>query len=292
MSSSQIPTSSTSSLSAVNQTQSQSQQKEQQQQQQQQTPSPSTTLSSLMPVNPSPFILRKQFNYRSKYNLVNLLRELENNLRDFTKSDINVCYFTFKRPTSSQHNMSTLTRSNTKTTTTATTSTEKASNNNSKENNNHDDDDEDDTIDDDEQLFLKESLRPTSFVHPPPYWMHSDLHFVDDFDYDVDFVNLKRTRFAKIHDAMSRSQNLIITMNAEYGTGMSLVGPPSAANNPASLSQSMTNPSSINNNNNNSSMTTSTYNRVPSFGSAKDKEYQHQQQQLQQTQNIIKIEYI
>lgn len=223
-----------------------------------------------MSINPSSFILRKQFNYRSKYNLVNLVRELENNLREFTKSDINVSYFTFKRSSSSSSSSSTLTRT--------TTSTTARGGGGSGGN---------DDIYDDEQQFLKETLKSSysnqhhhSYYHQP-YWMYSDLHFVDEFDRDIDFANLKRTNFAKLHDAMSRSENLIITMNVEYGITSSSGGG-GAMPSSNSLSQSMTNPTSGNNPSGGA-----TYNRVPSFGSSRDKEQQHQQQ-LQQ--NIVKIE--
>lgn len=202
----------------------------------------SPALSTLLSVNPSSFILRKQFNFRSKYNLVNLLRDLENNLRDFTKSEISSFYFTFKRSS------------------TATSLTRPIS--------------DDQPVFDDEQMFLKETLKPNS-----AFWhLHSDLHFLDEFDHDIDFANLKRTRFAQLHDAMSRSENLIITINAEYG---SAPGPGTALASANSTAQPT--PSSGGTN----LCSVSSYNRVPSFGSARDKE---QQQQQQQAQSTVKIE--
>ena len=262
---------------AAQQQQQQSQQQQQQQTQQQQTPTSSSNLTGVMSINPSSFILRKQFNYRSKYNLVNLVRELENNLREFTKSDINVSYFTFKRSSGSSSSSSTLTR-----TTTSTAARGGSSGGGGGGN---------DDIYDDEQQFLKETLKSSygnqqhQSYYPQPYWMYSDLHFVDEFDRDIDFANLKRTKFAKLHDAMSRSENLIITMNVEYGITSSSGGSGGGGAMPSSnsLSQSMTNPTSGNNPSGGA-----TYNRVPSFGSSRDKEQQHQQQ-LQQ--NIVKIEY-
>lgn len=58
----------------------------------------SATTSSGAP-GPSSFILRKQFNYRTKYNLINFVRDLENSVRDLCKCDVNANYFSFKRST-------------------------------------------------------------------------------------------------------------------------------------------------------------------------------------------------
>ena len=80
----------------------------QQQQQQQQIQSPvalsTTCLSSLAGSSSSSsattatssFILRKKFNYLTKYNLTNLLRDFEVNLRDTCKCDISTSYYAYK----------------------------------------------------------------------------------------------------------------------------------------------------------------------------------------------------
>lgn len=204
----------------------------------------------------SSFVLRKQFPYRSKYNLINLLRDLENSLRDFTKGDINMCCFTFKKSCSSVVSSPN----------TAAAANRQVSN---------------EEVFDDEQLYLLKESGGSS--NSTGKWLQSDLHFVDDFDYDIDFANLKRTHFACLHDALSRSQNLIITMNSEYGAGLggALTLTASGTNSAAPTNVGIaTNPP----------LTPGggiSYNRVPSFGNSRDKE---QQQQL--LQNIAKIEFV
>lgn len=207
------------------------------------------------------------------------MRELENTMREFSKADVNTSYFTFKRVSSSSARRRSSRRregddANEKTD--ETTSTTANMENKNKTEYDYDDEDH-------EQLFLRDttsvsSSGQTSSLRSSLFWMHnhSDLHFIDEFDYDVDFANLKRTRFAKLHDAMSRSENLIITMNAEYTAASTSTA---ATSGPGQQQQQQQLPSASLS----QSMTTSTYNRVPSFGSARDKE--------QQQQNIIRIEY-
>lgn len=233
-------------------------------------------LTSLVSINQSSsFILRKQFNYRSKYNLVNLMRELENTMREFSKADVNASYFTFKRASSSLSSARGRRSSRRRE---GDDTNEKTDETTSNMENKHKTDYDYDDDDDHEQLFLRDttsaSLSSSSALRSSLFWMHNhpDLHFIDEFDYDVDFANLKRTRFAKLHDAMSRSENLIVTMNAEY-TAATTTTATSAPGQQQQLPSACLS----------QSMTTSTYNRVPSFGSARDKE--------QQQQNIIRIEY-
>lgn len=66
--------------------------------------SSSSTAASSLP----PFVMRKKFNYKSKYNLINLLRELEHSVKETCKCEtVGTCYFSFKSsavqpPTSAQ----------------------------------------------------------------------------------------------------------------------------------------------------------------------------------------------
>lgn len=175
--------------------------------------------------------------------MINLLRDLENSLRDICKCDMNVSYFTFKKSTSTK------TSNLTPPTTTTTTNT--------------------DEVFDEEQLFLKDTIKASESSRSYSASYYNDLHFIDEFDHDLDFIQLKKTKFVNLHNALSRSENLIITINAEYVIApISTTGAVGACSAP-SLSQSMS--SSINAN----SSTALSYNRVPSFGSAKDKEQQH-----------------
>ena len=107
------------------------------------------------------------------------------------------------------------------------------------------------------------------------------MYRYDEFDHDFDFANLKRTRFNLLHDALSRSENLVVTINAEYNPV--IVAPSNLASSNSTVassglgsSMSQPIPSSTTATAAPSTSTGASYNRVPSFGSARDKEQQSQ----------------
>lgn len=90
----------------------------------------------------------------------------------------------------------------------------------------------------------------------------------DDTEFGDDFHNLKLTSFYNLQHNLSRSENLVITMNAEYiSTGASQNAANLLNQQPAYslLSGSSTNNSTASGLNN---IQSTTYNRIPSFSSS------------------------
>ena len=208
-------------------------QQQQQQQQQQQTfsgnssSSPSNQSGSLVNIISAsagqqqpftPFILRKKFCYKTKYNLTSLLRDIETGLRDSCKSnEIVVNYFSFsgKEPIKKKQTNKSKPPSEKVTPEVATchltdnsTSFEMPAGNvgsATKE--------------------LKSCLRTqTDSTQSAQSKQQRDYYaacfgansLLDDNEFGNDFQNLKQTKFSSLHDHLSRSENLIVTMNVEY----------------------------------------------------------------------------
>jgi hypothetical protein len=231
----------------------------------------------------TPFILRKKFCYKTKYNLTSLLRDIETGLRDSCKSnEIVVNYFSFsgQEPVKKKHtNKSKPSCENTTLEVAAihlseNSPLETASNTNSS------------------TKELKSCLRSqTDTAQSTQTKQQRDYYaacfgansLLDDNEFGNDFKNLKQTKFSNIHDNLSRSENLIITMNVEYCSPV-IIPATSAANvftqsstinannvpTGSSLSSSSSNNSSSNvltdrSTVSNSATIVPSYSRVPSF---------------------------
>ena len=212
-------------------------------------------LSAASSSNNSSFILRKKINYLTKYNLTNLIRDFELNLREACKCELNTQYYSFKT-------MTDLKKMNKK------SSSNKTSNkivDEEKTDNVFLEDlklleDQADTKANRSKLYRKFSYNQCDQSQTN---IGSNFEVLDDCDLDKDFCNLKQTKFSKLHCNLSKFENLIITMNVEYcnvtsgsstiiGTGLNSTNPISM---PASMSSSI----------NMSGSSSSTYTRVPSF---------------------------
>jgi hypothetical protein len=146
------------------------------------------------------FIFRKNLTYHTKYNLTNLLREIEAGMKEMcNKCDITKTFYSFKNANPSgnvsHHDISDMSNEN---------------------------------------IFIEN----------------------DDFDCDKNFANLRQTSFESLNNNLSRMENMIVTMNAEYNSNQML------ASTSSSINSATTNITQVNSNSNNS-----TYNRVPSFSS-------------------------
>ena len=144
------------------------------------------------------FILRKKLVYHTKYNLTNLLRDLETGMKEICKCEINTSFFSFKNNT----NNANVTRNN--------------FNNTSDSSNNVD------------NIFIEN----------------------EDFEGENnEFDDLRQSSFSALNNNLSRMENLVITMNAEYYSNQFLV----------SMSSSTISTTATTHAN------TITYTRVPSF---------------------------
>jgi hypothetical protein len=235
-----------------------------------QSPLASSTTSLLSPSssssNNSSFILRKKINYLTKYNLSNLIRDFELNLREACKCDVNTSYFSFKTTTD-------LKKMNKK------SPSKKGSDNNNKKT--ADDEKVDNVFLEDlkllqDQAEIKDN-RGSKLYRKFSYnqydqsqtthdnTMGSSFELLEDCDLDKDFCNLKQTKFSTLHSNLSRFENLIITMNVEYcgvtSGSSTIIGAGLNSTNPISVPTSMS--SSMNMSNSSSSAVC--YTRVPSF---------------------------
>ena len=226
----------------------------------------------------SSFILRKKINYLTKYNLTNLIRDLELNMRETTKCDVSVSYFSFSSPD--------MIGLRAKKSSSSKAFDEKEIDLDTKENSCCYD-----------SVFVDESQK--SFLNPEEEekfkrtrsylqnnlnrkfsYNQSDMQnngifeFLDDYDFGKDFSNLKQTKFSNLQNSLSRSENLVITMNVEYSTtGAVNTNTTGSTSLSASMSSSM-------------SLTQSSYNRVPSFSGTTNSGASREQALVNSTQSI------
>lgn len=162
-----------------------------------QSPTPGQSVTGSGVTNSShSLILCRKVSYYTKFNLTNLLRDLETGLKDICKCDIGSAYFSFKNESKSF------------------------------------------------------TVLNNTFKNEPDHDTSTESHVLEADMFDLEFDNLKFTEFNMIQDNLSRLENLVITMNAEYSSPNQLL---------ASMS------SSINSSTLPGSNTTPTYTRVPSF---------------------------
>lgn len=200
------------------------------------------------------FILRKKINYITKYNLINLIRDFEVNLREACKCELNTSYYLFKSVTDLKKMNKKVNKTSSKVV---------------------DDEKADNVFLEDLKLLEDQSdikannrsklYRKFSYNQCDQSRTNNCSNFeaLDDCDLDQDFFNLKQTSFSNLHNNLSKFENLIITMNVEYcgvNNGSStIIGPSLNLANPMSMPVSMS--SSLNM----SSSSSNIYSRVPSF---------------------------
>jgi hypothetical protein len=246
--------------------------------------SPSSTNTSTLTTSPQsfgPFILRKKFCYQTKYNLTSLIRDIETGLRD-SKFEVSVNYFSFENEKTCQKKRNNSNKESSKLVTEPSTNETKEL-----------------------KSCLRHNISDTNSENNQS--SNGEAVILDDKEFGNDFKNLKITNFSNLHTNLSRFESLIITMNVEYCSSVTVPSVLSANNNTnnnnnnniatgSSLSSSSSNNSSSNFLNNLANNTVSsnativpTYSRMSSYsGTVANKQIlEQQQQQHHQTSNLM-----
>ena len=162
------------------------------------------------PASPSSFILRKKFNYKTKYNLTSLIRDLETGMREACKtSELSINYFSF---TSDSAESAATSKSKSADTDNVFAEPSKTS--------------AEIKITGDNKSKcgeLKSCIRLTPTAISGQRDLNNYDTLMDDNEFGSDFKNLRATSFFNLQHNLNKSDNLVITLNAEYVSNTGLL---------------------------------------------------------------------